>query len=254
MLLKITEKCSMGCSHCMNDAKPDGKHMSLDTFKDVIDFLVKHDLQQVIMLTGGEPTEHPLFPLFMGYIVGTLTKLKKKSFITVTTNGFWILDNISLAKEIVSGTEYVGVNFQVSADDRYYPKRIDRTKRIWREKGFVFCDKCVEYMYPQGRAKTNNYPYNRISSNCYNIRAISKQLTNPTFKDIIYTLQQAHKFCTPAIRIDGSISLGESDLCPPCTSIYDDDTEIVRKIKDFKCNGCYPLNENLSPEYKKFVE
>ena len=38
MVIKITEKCSMGCSHCMNNALPTGKHMSFDTFKDVIKF------------------------------------------------------------------------------------------------------------------------------------------------------------------------------------------------------------------------
>ena len=25
MMLKITERCTMGCKHCMNNAKPDGK-------------------------------------------------------------------------------------------------------------------------------------------------------------------------------------------------------------------------------------
>lgn len=34
MLLKITEACSMGCSHCVNDAKPDGEHMTLKVLED----------------------------------------------------------------------------------------------------------------------------------------------------------------------------------------------------------------------------
>jgi len=29
MLLKITERCTMGCRHCMNSATPDGMGMEL---------------------------------------------------------------------------------------------------------------------------------------------------------------------------------------------------------------------------------
>lgn len=253
MLLKITEACSMGCTHCMNDAKPDGKHMSLETLEDSLNFIVKNNIYHCLIITGGEPTEHPAFPYIMGYIIGDLTKRKKRCVVTVATNGFWILDNISAAKEIAAGSEYVEVQFQVSTDSRYYPKQIDRTKRIWREPGFTLCENCVQSMYPIGRAKQNNYPYTIVSSRCYNIRAMVKLLSDPTIENVVMALAQRGKFCTPSIKIDGSIVLGESDLCPKCASIYDDEKEIIQKIKDFKCNGCYPLNENLDMCYKQFV-
>lgn len=44
MLLKITEKCSMGCTHCMNNATPDGQHMSEKVFDDSLDFLIKNNV------------------------------------------------------------------------------------------------------------------------------------------------------------------------------------------------------------------
>ena len=74
MLLKLTEKCSMGCSHCMNSATENGEHMSLDTFKDAIDFIIRNNAYHSIFISGGEPTEHPMFPFFMGYLLGELTK------------------------------------------------------------------------------------------------------------------------------------------------------------------------------------
>lgn len=41
MMLKITERCAMGCTHCMNNAKKDGKDMELGVFADALQFLRK---------------------------------------------------------------------------------------------------------------------------------------------------------------------------------------------------------------------
>lgn len=39
MLLSITEKCRMGCSHCMDDARPDcDKFMTKEMFEKAIEF------------------------------------------------------------------------------------------------------------------------------------------------------------------------------------------------------------------------
>lgn len=192
--------------------------------------------------------------MFMGYAIAALNKIHVPKMLSVTTNGFWILDNLSAAKEIVAaGNEYTMVQFQVSTDTRYYPKKLDTTKRIWREEGFILCKDCVEFMYPQGRAKQNGFSYQFKASKCFNVRAITKQLSNPTIQDVVGVLFSQGKFCTPAIRIDGSISLGESDLCPKIATIYDKEEDVIQKIKDFKCDGCYPLNENLDARYKQFL-
>lgn len=29
MMIKITERCTMGCKHCLNDAQPDGKDIEI---------------------------------------------------------------------------------------------------------------------------------------------------------------------------------------------------------------------------------
>ena len=256
MLLYITECCSLGCTHCIDDAKPDGQHMTLETLEASMDFIIKNNIYHSVIVTGGEPTEHPLFPMFMGYIIASLAKLKRKCVVTVTTNGFWILENEEnrkVCKRMIDNGTDVEVQFQVSADTRFYPKRLDVTKRIWREEGFVLCDNCVLSVYPQGRAKTNKLPWNAKASKCFNVRAITKQCPNPTLSKIVWTLALNKKFCTPSIKINGDIVLGESRLCPTVATIYDNETDIIQKIKDFKCDGCYPVNENLADFYKQFI-
>ncbi|MBP5433621.1 radical SAM protein [Ruminococcus sp.] len=256
MMISITEKCSMGCSHCMDNAKADGGHMTMETLEAAMDFVIRYNVHQALIITGGEPTEHPEFPLIMGYIMARLHKTGQQCLPTITTNGFWILENeenMKLAKSIATVDPLVKVQWQISTDTRYYPKKLDVTKRIWREPGFVLCKDCVEHMYPQGRAKLNGFKPDVKASKCYNIRAVTKQIPAPTVEKIVWQLAMLRKFCTPSIRIDGGISLGESLLCPKAASIYDSEADIIQKIKDFKCDGCYPLNENLAPLYKQFL-
>lgn len=83
MLLSITEKCRMGCSHCMDDARADcDKFMTKEMFEKAVDFNFKYD--KTIGITGGEPTEHPLFWEFMDIVVD---KAPDPCAITIMTNG-----------------------------------------------------------------------------------------------------------------------------------------------------------------------
>lgn len=38
MMIKITERCTMGCKHCMNDAKPDGHGYDCRNFRRYVEF------------------------------------------------------------------------------------------------------------------------------------------------------------------------------------------------------------------------
>ena len=67
--------------------------------------------------------------------------------------------------------------------------------------------------------------------------------------DIIYTLEGVNKFCTPSIKINGDISVAESDLCPSCASIYDTEADIIKKIQEYRCEKC-GLNYKLPQRYK----
>lgn len=254
MMIKITERCTMGCPHCMNDSKPDGKDMEIEVLKDTLNFLKKNELgKQHLVITGGEPTEHEKFDEVMKEIFKFNKEFKCFNLITITTNGEAIQYDPERFKGYVKQAKESGIvlNFQVSADVRYYPRRIQTHKRIFREEGFVLVDDCIQQIYPQGRALDNNMKWQSKCSKCFNVRSISHQLPeSATLKDIESVLTEKLKFCTPHIKINGAIGLGESDLCPTCAFIYDDMDTIMEKIRKFKCNKCDHINKNL-PEFLK---
>ena len=255
MMIKITERCTMGCIHCLNDAQPDGKDMNEKTLIDCLNFLKNNDIGRFLILSGGEPTEHRNFNSMMETFISWCEENQGYiTVLTITTNGENIQKDFKPFIEYRDRLGNLGtiLNYQVSADVRYYPRRIETHKRIFRESGFVLCDNCVQSIYPIGRALDNNIPYSRISSQCFNVRALSKQGFDILSK-IEKVLLSRGKTCTPHIGIDGSIKLGESDLCPPCTSIYDDPNIIIEKIQKFKCGKCNHINDNLPEEYKKFL-
>lgn len=257
-MIKITERCTMGCPHCMNDAKPDGKDMDAVTFMNSLKFLRDNNLgREHLIITRGEPTEHSAFH---GIILDLLPNFVKDNgcfnIITVTTNGENIQNNPMEFMNYIKIAKRSGINlmFQVSADVRYYPRRIQTHKRIFREEGFVLVDDCIEQIYPQGRALDNNMPWKSKCSKCFNVRSLSHQLPeSATLRDIEKQLVARMKFCTPHIKVNGDIGLGESDLCPSCASIYDDMETIMEKIRKFKCHKCDHVNDNLPELYKRLL-
>lgn len=256
MMIKITERCTMGCPHCMNDAKPDGKDMSLETLKDTLNFLKEYGLGKMhLIITGGEPTEHRDFDSIMKEIFKFNKEFNHFTVITVTTNGEVIQQEPERFKQYIREANDSGFSliFQVSADVRYYPRRIATHKRIFREEGFILVDDCIEQMYPQGRALDNNMHWKSMCSKCFNVRSISHQMPEYSLKEIEFTLASKAKFCTPHIKINGDIGLGESDLCPSCASIYDDMKTIMEKIRKFKCHKCDHINNNLPEIYKRLL-
>jgi hypothetical protein len=257
MLIKITDKCSMGCSHCLSDCNPNGKHMSFETFQKAIRFNFDRAGDSPILISGGEPTEHPEFEKFIGYLLmykklEEAKNLRKLAPITVTTNGLWLSENVEFVKYLENSSFYNDIMFQVVVDDRYYPVHVN--EKILSSSELIIIGHDVPAIYPQGRALQNNIPTNRKSSNCFNVRAITKQIDSPTFEKIISMQYLRGHMCTPHIDIDGNIKLGESRLCAVCSNIDKTDEEIVNDIINFQCHQCDFINNNLPPLYKQFVE
>ena len=240
MLIKITTQCSNECTHCMNDAKCDGKHMSLETFGQAIAFSSKYDCSNADILTGGEPTEHPQFLEFVHLICST------GKMVTVTTNGHWIVEHPQETEALL--TKYPNLYFQVTYDSRYYQKKLDITKRALRHKR-IMLETSLRHIYPQGRAKTNNIPYQTKCPKCTNLQLIAKQLKmrdDYSLSSLIKTLREHMFFCTPSIFYDGGLAFGESDLCPKKVSIFDSEPDIILAIWNHECDGCPEAKEQLS--------
>lgn len=50
MLIDLTYRCSMGCSHCMSDCKPDGIDMTPRVLEDVLEFYRKCHISMLFFL------------------------------------------------------------------------------------------------------------------------------------------------------------------------------------------------------------
>ena len=261
MLVKLTNSCHAGCSHCLSNCVPCDEHMDFKTLNDLLKFCYDNKIFNLV-ISGGEPTEHPQFFEFTKSIINFLKDFPILKTISITTNGYWLtesIENANKAKELISlSNKCTLVSFQVSTDTRFYPKKLDLTKSILREPGVVLCTNCVEQLYPKGRALTNKLDcLSRLSSQCTNIKLIAKQFyfmynRIPTLSEIVYEMESHFKFCTPQISYDGNILLGESSLCPKCASIYDDPKEIVKSILTNTCNECN-LNYKLPEKAKNIL-
>ena len=245
MIIDITYACRMGCSHCISDCKPDGQHMSVDTFKDVLNFLKKYNIP-TWSFSGGEMFEHPEIFQILDILETTWDKKYPISFIT---NGRELVRNKKLYNRVANFKRKAGKNrvlIQVTDDLRFYPDLLTSKEQYWLNKIVDFIepvpshpdnkDKCL---YPQGRALINHpdSDWNMIGPKCCNVRLIANQGIN-SIHTLIMILFKAQKFCTPTIAPDGSIKLGESALCPSVASIYDDEQTILNKIKNSNCRAC----------------
>ena len=66
MLVKATNKCSLGCTHCLEDSTKLGEHMEWTTFERTLEATARMErlvalsgLPVFVLLSGGEATEHP---------------------------------------------------------------------------------------------------------------------------------------------------------------------------------------------------
>ena len=64
----------------MSECKPDGEDMSFSVFQDAIQFSLERAYPLPIMLSGGEPTEHPDFLHFVDYAIEQVQKKAEHSW------------------------------------------------------------------------------------------------------------------------------------------------------------------------------
>ena len=60
VLLELTYACNLDCTFCYNDSSLDGKRLSLDQYRELLDDLASLGVLH-LCLTGGEPLAHPRF-------------------------------------------------------------------------------------------------------------------------------------------------------------------------------------------------
>lgn len=236
MLFRITRDCGGECSHCLIDATRNGLHMNSEVVEASIKFMGKVR-PRLILVTGGEPFDHP-------QIFDIIQKLKDTTFsgqiIVITSNGIPLQDKDMYDKALATG-----VSIQVVNDPKYYPHRV-----VLPGPEIPVIDYVGAPIYPAGRALTNGLNCTAKAPSCFNLRSISRHVTD--FRNLISALEEKNRFCTPVIDYDGSIKLGEHNLCPAVSTIYEEPNEVLKRIVNFKCNRC-KLFDGLSKVYKDAV-
>lgn len=228
MLTKITTYCTMGCTHCLEDATVQGTHMSEETFIAVLDFITKHDLK-FILISGGEPTDHPLYERFIGLIPPGIK-------VIVLSNGLFTMDE---RRRFLN----MPINYQIINDPAYYPKRVPRIE----QENVLYDDKVFGNIYPLGRAKTNGIEVTRQSPSCYNLRVLVKNKRD--FIEGLLTLRTIGKMCSPSIDVEGNLLAGECRFCSKVGTVWDPNIRLTQNCIDLKCNRC-GLFDNLSPAHR----
>lgn len=252
MVIDLTYKCSMGCSHCMSDCNKNGEEMSLATLIDVCDFIEDHKIDTIqpliLGISGGEIFEHSKILECLDIIFDSFGSSKNIG-IMLASNGRVLSETpeyLDYIRTVKSKYGKQKIMVQITDDERFYPTKLTEKQRYRLEKAGAFIegvpgnieDRNV-CLYPQGRALLNfneNY-WNTTAPKCVNCRLSVYQGIN-TFKDLVQTMSSGMKNCTPTISPLGEIKLGESRLCPAVATIYDSDRVIMNKIRNSKCSKC----------------
>lgn len=234
MLVRVTDKCSMGCKHCFIEATPHKGHMTLETFKASLAFS-KSLGDYTLLVSGGEPTEHPQLEEF-------LRVAKAEGFVLfLLTNGSWLPD-LRVRNAMLTLCDYI----QVTNDLRYYPREV---KEVVHPK--ISFTREIRQVAPFGRAKTGNIVSTRKTPLCFNLRSFTRAYGGDLHKAL-----QMHRFrngnCTPSVNIDGSIAAGEAVSCCTFGTVRASVAELGKALAAMRCNKC-GLCDNLTAEQRAAI-
>lgn len=142
MLVEVTYACKMGCTHCLSDCKPDGEHMTLEVFEDVLKFMIKNQIP-TWSFSGGEMFEHPDILKMLSLIESYWKTLPIKYPITFATNGRELVRNKKIYHAVSEFLKHCGkryVMIQVTDDPRFYPDPLTDNEKYWLSKLGVILD------------------------------------------------------------------------------------------------------------------
>ena len=245
MLIKLTTRCSMGCSHCMEHATSEGVDMTLEVFSQALEFSEKMEVLSPVrmtMLSGGEPTEHP-------DIIELIELAEARGhFISLLTNGMW-LGNEDLREEILTHK----VAIQVTNDPRFYPESPPRVTH----PAITYIDS-LSVMFPMGRFTGQEHAEvpTRKAPACFNLRSLNRNLGDAR-QAIAQLRMRGMKapiggWCTPSISVDGTLVAGECNGCHPIGTVESTPEEVTKAIHDMTCSRC-GLIDKLPLELKRAV-
>lgn len=223
MLIQITNRCHEGCAHCLQNSLPDGPHMDMDTFMNALRFAAFLKTNTII-ISGGEPTEHPEFYQFCK--TANQFFIKKNIIFSVISNGMWYEDpdKVKMVKRLSSLQRYAGM--QVYTNKEWY-KHYDYIKSHeddFKKMPNIVFDETDLYMQDLGRAKFNPKAQAEVANNPYHMSCLNGHLL---FKQLSVFNRMKGFFrdgmmCKPFVDFRGNVHLSESCQCQSFGNVNDD--------------------------------
>ena len=254
MLVKITNFCSLGCNHCMENSTPAGEHMTRATFLAALALTERLEgdawragIPRRILVSGGEATEHPDVEWFLS------TVIDGGYDVILITNGMWLDDPVLRAK--ILRPEWKRLMVQVTNDPRFYPKQ---PINVPTDDSRVVYVPTLTILIPLGRMKParahsgkDGLPV-RKGPTSFNLRSATRATGDVR---IALTMLRARAAigmsgnCSPSISSDGTIVAGETSNCFPVGNVHSTADQVTRALVSMSCNKC-GLVDNLTQEQK----
>lgn len=247
----------MACPHCLDDANPHAPLMSEETCSKAVSF-AKYSGDYLLIVSGGEPTEHPKF-----FDCCRLVSQAGLRF-SVCSNGMWLGDpQKELAMEKVARLNgFCGG--QIYTNPKWY-RLHKQTVAKWKEVGakweamhFVFDTTDIRGMKDIGRAKTCPEALKEAEASPYHNSCLSSCLTlaqSPTPQEFFRLMFMQQRFCTPMVDFKGDVHMSESCLCPTCGNVNKDNFDALWiKMRAFRpCGGCLGCRKYLTEDTPKMA-
>lgn len=222
----------MGCSHCLVSATPHGTHITPEVYRHALDVAVELG-DPFVMLSGGEPTEHPR-------ILDLIAEAAEYfPLVAVLSNGMWLHDPDRTAELLATKAHW-----QITNDPRFYPRRLPEVEL---ETPLVTYEHKITTLVRLGRYRGYS---NRLAPACYNLRSAVRH--HRSFVLGVGFLRLHHKFCTPSIDVDGVIRAGETPFCYSLGTVQSTEAELTAATLAHDCDRC-GLHERLPENFRKVV-
>lgn len=255
MLIKVTNKCGMGCSHCMEESTPKGEHMTWETFLKALDMTRRVEglvwsqgYPPFILLSGGECSEHPEIVRMVEEVV------RQEMHPLLITNGMW-LGNPEL-RDALLRPEWTTLRVQVTNDPRFYPT----APPTFEDERIVFVP-TLTALVPLGRAaRKKNIDAKGVpeknAPTSFNLRSLARSyrsIEQAVAVIRLKTLMGSSGFCIPSVCDNGDVVAGETRLCWKIGTVDSTNDELTRGLLDMGvCNRC-GLEDNLTQPQKRAI-
>jgi len=242
----------------MENSTIQGAHMTREVFLKTLKFVQSVEMMaysggapRLLLLSGGECTEHPDFLWFLQ------TAEEHRFQILLITNGMW-LNREDIRSEILRPGREILV--QVTNDLRFYPSAPPKVE----DRRISYVDRLTNLL-PLGRAMDKNGVRKSISDSglplknapsSFNLRSMTRSFGSFS-KAVSYARLRAASgmsgHCSPSVSSDGSVVAGETNLCYVLGSVYSTEEQLTSNVLNMgSCNRC-GLESNLLPTHRAAI-